>query len=218
MKPTLYYAPNTCALAAHIALEEAGADVDYVRLDLGRGDTRHPDYLKINPKGRVPVVLCERGILSESPAILAWIAQAWPQAQLSPVTDPWACGQVNAFNNFLSGTLHGIGYAGIFRSMRFADGEAAQAAVKDKAYQTVAETLAMIEHKLDGEHWVHGDAYTTSDIYLAVLFGWRRALDRVLPAFPKLAAHEARVLARPAAQRAIAAELAAEACMFQGAA
>ena len=67
MKPTLYYAPNTCALASHIALEEAGADVDYVRLDLYKGDTRHPAYLKLNPKGRVPVMMTERAFCRNRP-------------------------------------------------------------------------------------------------------------------------------------------------------
>lgn len=206
MKPTLYYAPNTCALATHIALEEAQADVDYVRLDLYNGDTRHPAYLKLNPKGRVPVMITERGVLSESPAILAWIAQTWPQANLAPQHDPWGVAQVNSFNHFLSGTLHGIGYAGIFRSARFADGDLAQDAVKDKAYQTVTETFEMIENKLSGAGWVHGKDYTSSDAYLTVLFGWQRALERELPKFPKIAELAARVLERPAVQRAIAAE------------
>ena len=151
-------------------------------------------------------MISDRGVLSESPAILAWIAQTWPQVNIAQIDDPWAFAQVNSFNNFLSGTLHGINFAAIFRSLRFADGDAAQAAVKDKAYQNLAETLQMIEDKLQANCWVHGDAYTTSDIYLTVLYGWRRALDRELSAFPKIAALEARVLARPAVQRAIAAE------------
>ena len=218
MKPTLYYAPSTCALASHIALEEAGADVDYVRLDLYKGDSRSPAYLKLNPKGRVPVIISDRGVLSESPAILAWVAQTWPQSGIAPVNDPWAFAQVNSFNNFLSGTLHGINYAAIFRSMRFADGDAAQAAVKDKAYQNLAETLAMIEEKLKPDSWVHGGDYTTSDAYLTVLYGWRRALERELPPFQKIAALEARVLARPAVQRAMAAESDPNAHLFNAAA
>ena len=107
MKPTLYYAPTTCALATLIALEEAGADVEHVRLDLARGDTRHPAYLKLTPKGRVPVFVTERGVLSESPAILAWIAQTWPEAGLVPADDAWGTAQVNSFNNFLSGLKGG---------------------------------------------------------------------------------------------------------------
>ena len=214
MKPTLYYAPNTCALASHIALEEAGADVDYVRLDLYKGDTRHPAYLKLNPKGRVPVMMTERGVLSESPAILAWIAQTWPQANLVPQHDPWGAAQVNSFNNFLSGTLHGLNFAAFFKPMRFADDEASQAAIKAKAFDNISETLAMLEAKLSPDSWVHGEHYSTSDAYLSVLYGWRRALGRALPALPKLAALEARVLARPAVQRAIAAQLNPDAHLF----
>ena len=206
MKPTLYYAPTTCALATLIALEEAGADVEHVRLDLARGDTRHPAYLKLTPKGRVPVFVTERGVLSESPAILAWIAQTWPEAGLVPADDAWGTAQVNSFNNFLSGTLHGIGYAGIFKPLRFVDDAAAQAAVKNKAYQTVADAFEMIENKLGDKRWVHGDAYTSSDAYLTVLYGWLPHIGRELGRYPKIAALAARVLARPATQRALAKE------------
>ena len=206
MKPTLYYAVNTCALASHIALEEAGGDVDYVRLDLTKGENLTPEYLKKNPKGRVPALATDRGYLTESPAILAWVAQTWPQAKLAPLDDPWALAQVNSFNIFLSGTLHGIGYAGVFKSSRFADGDAAQAAVKAKALQSVKASRDLIESKLRDESWVHGAAYTTSDAYLAVLFGWLPHTGADLGTFPKIADLAKRVLLRPAAQRAVQAQ------------
>ena len=205
MKPTLYYAPGVCSLASHIAFEEAGADVQYVRLDLAKGDSRQSDYLAMNPKGRVPLVVTEKGRLTESPAILAWIAQSWPEAQLAPLNDPWALAQVNSFNAYLSGTLHGQAFAGIFRPARFADGEAGEAAVKGKAYQTLRETMDIIENKLGDDGWVHGD-YSTSDPYLMVLAGWLANTELHLEAFPKLSAHTRRVRARPAVQRAFAAE------------
>ena len=208
MKPTLYYAPNTCALASHIAFEEARADVDYVRLSFSKGDNLTPAYLKMNPKGRVPLVVTERGNLTETPAILAWIAQTWPQSNLAPVNDPWAFAQVNSFNTYLSGSLHGIAFSGIFRSARYADGEAAQAAVKAKARQSVQEAFGLIESKLGLGQWVHGAAYTSSDAYLAVLFGWLAAAGESSAAFPKVTELAARVLARPAAQRALNAEAA----------
>jgi len=80
----LYWATGTCALASHIALEEAGAKYEAVKLDFTQGDQRKPEYLKVNPKGRVPALTTERGILTETPAILAWIAQTYPQAKLAP--------------------------------------------------------------------------------------------------------------------------------------
>ena len=175
-------------------------------LDLTKGDNLTPAYLKMNPKGRVPLVVSERGNLTESPAILAWICQTWPQANLAPQGDPWALAQVNSFNNYLSGTVHGLAFAGVFRSARFADGEAAQAAVKAKALHSVKEAFNLIESKISADGWVHGQAYTTSDAYLAVLFGWLPFVGESVGAFPKLSAHRARVLARPAVQRAIAVE------------
>ena len=72
---TFYYATNTCALASHIALEEAGATYETRWIDFAAAEQTKPDYLKINPKGRVPALVTERGVLTETPAILAYIAQ-----------------------------------------------------------------------------------------------------------------------------------------------
>ncbi len=87
---TLYYSPGSCALASHIALEEAGAEYRTVRLDFSKNEQRKPDYLALNPKGRVPVLITEQGILSESPAILVYIAKRFPKAWLAPIDDPFS--------------------------------------------------------------------------------------------------------------------------------
>ena len=84
----LYYAPGTCALASHIALEEAGAAYTAERLDFKNNQQNSPQYLAINPKGRVPALVTDRGILTETPAMLAYIAQSFPQAKLVPSTIP----------------------------------------------------------------------------------------------------------------------------------
>jgi glutathione S-transferase len=83
----LFYATNTCALASHIALEEADADYETVRLDFSSNDQRKPEYLAINPKGRVPALVTDRGILTETPAILAFVAQSFPHSHLAPLED-----------------------------------------------------------------------------------------------------------------------------------
>ncbi len=80
----LYYSPGTCALASHIALEEAGASYTAERVDFKTSQQTSPEYLAINPKGRVPALVTDRGILTETPAILAYIAQSFPQARLMP--------------------------------------------------------------------------------------------------------------------------------------
>ena len=79
----LYYAPNTCALASHIALEQAGAAYEARRVDFAKNEQRSPEYLRVNPKGRVPALVTERGILTETPALLSFIAQSFPAARLA---------------------------------------------------------------------------------------------------------------------------------------
>ena len=74
----LYYAPGTCALASHIALEEAGADYKAERLDFKANQQQSPEYLKINAKGRVPALVTDKGVITETPAILAYVAQTFP--------------------------------------------------------------------------------------------------------------------------------------------
>src|ERR1700744_4509292 len=95
----LYFAPGTCARASHIALEEAGADYTTERLDFKVNQQNSPEYLEINPKGRVPSLATDRGVLTETPAMLAYIAQSFPAAKLAPLDDPFAFAQVQAFNS-----------------------------------------------------------------------------------------------------------------------
>src|ERR1700738_5018907 len=90
----LYDAPGTCALASHIALQEAGATYTTERLDFKTNQQNSPEYLAINPKGRVPSLVTEAGILTETPAMLAFIAQSFPQAKLAPLDDYFAFAQV----------------------------------------------------------------------------------------------------------------------------
>ena len=91
----LYFAPGTCALASHIALAESGADYTVERIDFKTNQQQSPEYLAINPKGRIPALVTDRGVLTENCAILAWVAQAFPEANLAP-TDPWAFAQAQA--------------------------------------------------------------------------------------------------------------------------
>ena len=125
---TLFYAPKTCALASHIALEEAGAEYSAERISFEKEEQRSPRYLAINPKGRVPALVTERGILTETPAILAFIAQSFPASALAPLPDPFGFAQVQAFNSYLCSTLH-VAHAHGLRGDRWADDPAAFASL-----------------------------------------------------------------------------------------
>lgn len=203
----LFYAPGTCALASHIALEEAGAEYELVRLDFREAEQRQPGYLKVNPKGRVPALAADRGVLTENPAILAFIAQTHPQARLAPLDDPFAFAQLQAFNMFLAATVHPA-FAHRFRPERYADGEAAHAAMRAKVPEALSQHFSLIEEKLaDGRAWVHGDGYTVSDGYLVVFTRWlEKGFPEVAARFPRTVEHRVRVAQRPAVQRALARE------------
>ncbi len=200
----LFYHPNSCSLASHIALEEAGADYAAERIDFASGQQRGPEYLAINPKGRVPALLTDKGILTESPVILGYIAQTFPDAKLAENEDSFAFGNMQAFNCYISSTLH-IAFAHAFRAERYADDPAAIAAIRAKAPASVAAAFDLIEDKLsDDRPFVHGDAYTVSDPYLFVMTRW---LDRDgMPGtdrFPRAQAHMRRLNARPAVRRVL---------------
>ena len=202
-----YYTPHTCALASHIAFEEAGADYETVRIDFATTQQRSPDYLRINPKGRVPALVTDRGILTETPAILAFIAQSWPDARLAPLDDPFAFARVQAFNSYLCSTVH-VAHSHRMRGYRWADDEAAFASMQRKAPQAVTECFVLIEREMFQGPFVMGKDYTICDAYLFTLAQWWEA-DGVDPArLPALRDHRLRMADRPAVQRAIAVELA----------
>src|ERR1700735_5597940 len=129
---TFFYSPGTCALASHIALEDAGASYELKRVDFRKTEQQSPDYLAINPKGRVPALATPRGVVTETPAILAFIAQSFPQAKLAPLDDPFAFAQVQAFNSYLCSTVH-VAHAHRVRGNRWADDPVAIAEMKRKA-------------------------------------------------------------------------------------
>jgi len=202
---TLYYAPHTCALATHIALEEAGAAYQSVRIDFSAEGQRAPDYLAINPKGRVPALATPRGILTETPALLLFVAQTYPGARLAPLDDAYALARVQAFNAYICATLH-VAHAHRMRGRRWADDPAAIAEMTRKAPDAVGACYDLIEREMFTGPWVAGADYTICDPYLFTLAQWLED-DGVDPArFPKVAAHRARMAERPAVARAITAE------------
>src|ERR1700760_3102765 len=167
----LYYAPGTCALASHIALEEAGADYSATRLDFKANQQQSPDYLKINPKGRVPALVTDKGIITENPAILAYIAQSFPQAKLAPTNDPFAFAQVQSFNSYLCATVH-VAHAHKMRGSRWANEESSFADMKRKIPETMGASFALIEHKMLRGPWVMGEQYTICGPYLYTIATW----------------------------------------------
>lgn len=202
----LYYEKGTCALASHIALEEAGAEYSTERINFAAHEQRSPEYLAINPKGRVPALVTDRGILTETPAMLAFIAQSFPKANLTPLDDPFRFAEVQAFNSYLCSTVH-VAHAHRMRGTRWADDPSAIEAMKRKVPHSVGASFELIEQKMLHGPWVMGESYTICDPYLFTIAQWMEG-DGVDPArFPKVKAHRDRMSERPAVRKAVAVEL-----------
>jgi glutathione S-transferase len=203
----LFYAPHTCALASHIVLEEAGAEYTTARLDFAGNEQRKPDYLAINPKGRVPALITDRGILTETPAILAFLAQSYPEAGLAPLDDPFAFARLQEFNSYLCATVH-VAHAHRVRGYRWADELEAIQAMKRKVPESVGECFALIERDLLQGPWVMGESYTICDPYLFTLAQWLEGDGVDLGRLPRVLDHRSRMLERAAVKKAMADELA----------
>lgn len=201
----LFYAPGTCALASHIALEEAGAEFTAIRVDFSKNEQQQPDYLKVNPKGRVPALVADRGVLSENPAILAFIAQSFPDAKLAPLRDPFAFAAVQAFNSYLASTVH-VAHAHGRRGYRWADSQSSFDDMKRKVPETVGACFELIEREMFKGPWVMGEAYSICDPYLFTLAEWMEADGLDPRRFPKVHDHRTRMYERPAVKRALAQE------------
>ena len=200
----LYYAPGTCALASHIALEEAGAAYTTERLDMKNNQQNSAEYLKINPKGRVPALVTDHGVLTETPAMLAFIAQSFPQAKLAP-SDSFAFAQAQSFNSYLCSTVH-INHAHKMRGPRWATDESSFADMKRKVPQTMGACFALIERDMLKGPWVMGEQYTICDPYLFTIASWLEGDSVDIAQFPKVADHYKRMSARPAVQKVLAEE------------
>ncbi len=202
---TLYYAPGACSRASHIALKEAGADFEIRRVDFASAEQRGDAYRRVNPKGRVPALVTERGTLTETPAILAYVAQRYPEAQLAPLNDPFAFAEMQAFNSYLCSTVH-VAHAHRVRGERWADDPAAWEELKRKSPEVIDACFRLMEAELVSGPWAIGDAYTVADPYLFTITQWLRVHDLDVTGYPKIAAHHQRMLERPAVQAVLAAE------------
>lgn len=199
---TFYFAPHTCSLASHIALIDAGAPYELKRIDFGRTEQQSPEYLAINPKARVPALVIPRGILTETPAILAFIAQSWPEANLAPLNDPFAFAELQAFNSYLCSTVH-VAHAHRVRGYRWADDPAAIAAMQQKVPESVGAAFELIDRGMLRGPWVMGDTYTIADPYLFTLSQWLEADGVDTARIPRVIEHRSRMLERPNVKRAL---------------
>jgi glutathione S-transferase len=200
MKPRFYYAPKTCALATHIVLEHIGVDYEGIKLDFRENQQRTKEYLAVNPKGRVPALVTDRGVITETPALLLYLAQTYPQAELAPLGDPFALAEMQAANSWFCSTVHVVHAHGP-RGSRWSDDADAQQSMKAKVPQNMSDCFAWVESELLRGPWVMGANFTVADPYLFTMSSWLASDGVDIAKFPRVAEHYKRMLEMPAVRK-----------------
>lgn len=188
----LYYFPNTIAVAAALALEEAGTPYTPVHVDCANGAQNTPDYLAINPKARVPALAADGAILTEVGAILEWIGAKAPK--LVP-QDTWAQAQMRSLMYYCASTMH-VNHAHKKRGYRWADQDASKADMTAKVPETMGASAEFIESQMQGP-FLAGAQLTLADCYLYPLCHWLPEDGVDLAATPKLATWKTTMDSRP---------------------
>ena len=200
----LFYSPGACSLVTHIALEEAGAEFEAVRVMLAEGEHLRPDYLVINPKARVPALGTEQAVGTENIALLNFIADLYGKEGSVPRDDPYAALRCNELLGWFASTVH-IAFAQFWRAERFTDDTSVHDAIIAGGMRNLERHFSEIE-ALAGDDWLVPGRFTAADSYALTFFRWGKRIGMDLGSHAGLAALCERALARPAAQRAIATE------------
>jgi len=184
---TLYFAPGASSMAPHIALHEIGVPFTAKPISLARKETQTPEFLAINPAGKVPTLAIDGRVLTEVAGILFYLARAHPQAGLLPANDPEAEAQVVSWMSFIASSVHPARRQGL---------------------EHARSIYALADQRLGTRTWAVG-AYSIADIHLFRLFWrFRTSLQPAPGEFANLVAHHERMMLRPAVQKTIEAEAA----------
>jgi glutathione S-transferase len=196
----LYYTPGACSLSPHIALLEAGLPYDLVKVDLRAKKLENgDDFLKVNPKGQVPVLALDSGeLVTEGPVIIQMIADKAVAKNLAPARDSSERYKLLEWLNFITTELH-KNFGPMFSPVL---ADEAKAFFKDR----VMGKFKYVESQLAGREYLMGSQFTVADGYLFTMLAWADRLKFDLSEMPNLMAYKARVGARPKVQEALTKE------------
>ncbi|MCB4822967.1 glutathione S-transferase family protein [Roseicella aerolata] len=200
----LFYAPGACSIGIHVLLEEIGQPYEAVPVNLREGAQFKPEFTSVNPKSKVPTLQRDDGsVLTEYPAIALWLASTFPEAKLLP-KEADKLARALEYTDYAVATMHMQGFSRIFRPANFAPSEADHEAVKARGEEIFAKGLALFDKALEGKDYLLGEFSFADSALFYVSFWWAARLNKPLP--PNVAAHYARMNARPAVQRTLKAE------------
>lgn len=201
---TLYFSPGACSLASHIGLEETGAPYELKPVLLAKGQQRTEEYLKINPRGKVPAFSVDGKTLVENTAILTYLARRFPEKKLLPA-DPVEEARCISTMCWFSSIVH-PSYQRFHRPERFADGEAAHAAIKENGRKTFWANLEEIDSMIKGNDWIMGRDFTAVDGYALVFYGWASRSGFPVKELGAYTAWQERMMNRPSVRKSVESE------------
>jgi glutathione S-transferase len=196
----LYYSPGACSLSPHIALLEAGLPYDLVKVDLRAKKLENgDDFLKVNPKGQVPVLALDSGeLVTEGPVIVQMIADKVSAKNLAPARDSTERYKLLEWLNFITTELH-KSFGPMFSPVL---ADEAKAFFKDR----VMGKFKYVDSQLAGRDYLMGSQFTVADGYLFTMLTWADRMKFDLSEMPNLLAYKARIAARPKVQEALTKE------------
>jgi glutathione S-transferase len=186
-------------MASHIGLEETGASYEAKPILLAKGQQRTDEYRKINPRGKVPALDVGGKILVENTAILTYLARSFPEKKLMP-SDPYDEARGISTMCWFSSIVHPA-YQHYHRPERFADGEAAQASVKETGRKAFWAACQEIDSMFQGKDWIMGNQYTLVDPYALVFYGWAQRSGFPMSELRNYTAWRERIVKRPTVQK-----------------
>jgi glutathione S-transferase len=195
----LYFKPGACSMSSRIVLNELDLTFDAVNVDTESGMTEAgADYRSINPKGYVPALeLADGAVLTENPAILQFLADAYPEARLAPVHGTFERARLQEWLNFTSSELHKA-FGPYFRGQPLEETE------KEQVDNRLARRIGDVEYGLsDGRDFILGNSFTVADAYLFVVLNWSNFIGFNLERWPHVAAYVTRIAARPSTRQAM---------------
>jgi glutathione S-transferase len=203
---TLFYSPGACSLASHIALEEIGTPFETVRTVIAEGATRTREYLSLNPRALVPTLKDDDFVLTESMAILLYLARRFPAAGLMPA-DPQLAARCTELLSVFTTSVH-VAFRQLWRPERFVDGDPQRSAVRQGGLDRLPGWFDTLEGMVDGRSWAVGDTFTLCDTYLLVFYRWGVRVGTAenlfdMRRYPGWTRHTQRMLERPSVQRAM---------------
>ena len=200
----LYFSPGACSMASHIVLEEIGVPYEEKPTLISKGEQKSEDYLRVNPKGKVPALDVDGKVLTENTAILTYLAKRFPEKNLLP-SDPIEEARCISTMTWFSSAVH-PGYGHYFKPDRFAEGEACQASVKQVGKKAFFDALKDIDSMLKGGKWIMGEQYTVADPYALVFYGWGVRAELPMQELSAYTAWKDRMLARPKVRKVLESE------------